>query len=250
MEQVASVEAELKQLKEDHEALKTSAAEAAELKKQWSAHLKTVKGEQPTGDAATDEATADYNSKLQDAQVNEAAAKSAVDEAKAAVKASTERQKELRKWLADNKAAAKKEADAAEAEAKKAEAAAWREANTQNGMTRPREGTVGSRLWEIFDSLSAQKGSAVSLEEAREVAEPEGIAGGSISSGYAHWRKFHGLTGRILSQRAIDEAAAKEQAKAEKAAEREAKRAEREAEKARKAQEKAEATAAKAAAAE
>lgn len=247
MEQLASYEQELSQLKTNHEALKEASKAAQESKKQWADYVKEVKKARPTGDAATEEALAKHAEAVQDAIANEAAAKTAVEEAKAAVKASTERQKELRAVISENKADAKKAADAEAKEQAKAEKAAWREANTQNGMTRPAEGTVGARLWQIFDEVSAEKGSAAALEEVREVAEKEDIAAGSISSGYAHWRKFHGLTGRILSQRAIDAAAAKEQEKAAKEAERERKKAEREAEKQRKADEKAAAAAAKAA---
>jgi colicin import membrane protein len=229
MEQVSAMEQELAQMKEAHEQLKATAAEMAQYKKDWDLHLKTLRATKPTEGQEEQ-----HKQQIEDAKANQAQAAETSKQAKQAVTDSNARMKELKKTIRQEKTVVSKAASDEEKEAKRMEREAWKAENTQNGMTRPREGTVGARLWQIFDEVSATKGSPASLEEVRQVAEPEGIAGGSISSGYAHWRKFHGLSGRVFSARVLAEREAKEQEKAAKAADREAKKAQREAEKAEK----------------
>lgn len=131
---------------------------------------------------------------------------------------------------------AAKAAKAAEKAAKEAEKANRVE---QNGMVAPAEGTISKTLWDTFDEVSREKGAPAAFSEVLEPAKAKGVVEGSIRAGYAHWRKFHGLTGRIMSAADIEAAKEKEAEKARKAEEREAKKAEREAEKQRKAEEKA-----------
>lgn len=233
----------LKEQEANHVDLKNAVASAEELRKQWTEHLATLKKNKPdSGDA---EAVAEHKAAIEEAKANEAVAKEGVKGAKESVKQSNEQMRETKAMIKEARAEAKKSGDAAQKAEERAAREAWKAANTQNGMTRPQPGTIGATLWDIFDSVSSQKGSPAAIDEVRPLAEAQEIAKGSITSGYAHWRKFHGLTGRIESAETIAAKEAKAQEKAAKAAEREAKKAEREAEKARKAEEKAAAKAAK-----
>lgn len=63
----------------------------------------------------------------------------------------------------------------------------------QNGQVFPREGTVSAKLWAMFDAASNHKGEPAKLSEVMDEALAAGIKEASARSGYAHWRKFHGL---------------------------------------------------------
>lgn len=134
---------------------------------------------------------------------------------------------------------------------------------SQNGVTRPRPETLCGRVWAIADEMSAKKQAPVAVADLLVVTDAEGLNAGNVRCEYAAWRKFHGVTGRIMSEKQMAEKAEKEAAKeakkaekeaakkareeerAAKKAEREAKKAEAEAEKKRKAEERAAAKAAK-----
>lgn len=111
------------------------------------------------------------------------------------------------KKLADKAAKEEKRAAAkAEKEAKKlaakAEKDAKKEANKmpeQNGIRRPKAGTIGGRLWQLFDEASAVAGKPCAAKDIKAQADAEGIAALSQTAAYAHWRKFHGITGRIAT---------------------------------------------------
>src|SRR5690606_18417329 len=63
----------------------------------------------------------------------------------------------------------------------------------QNGVTRPKPGTVSGRIWEITDSLSAQEGFPVARKKVLEAATAEGINAATAATQYGRWRKYHGL---------------------------------------------------------
>ena len=113
----------------------------------------------------------------------------------------------------------------------------------QNGVTRPRPDTLCGQVWGEADAMSQAKGSPVAVADLLVETDKLGLNPGNVRCEYAMWRKFHGVTGRIFSDKQIAERQAKEEAKAKAKEEREAKTAEREAEKAKKAQERAEAKA-------
>lgn len=162
------------------------------------------------------------------AEVAEAAAeKQAVQERKAAEKAEAKATREAeavaKKAAREAEKAAKKEAAEAEKAAKKAEkeqakldAAAAKEAARmpeQNGIRRPKPEGLCGRAWAIFDSISAKHGAPASVKESLEEAVPQGLKEGNVKAEYARWRKFHGITGRVLAPVApVEETAPVEQA--------------------------------------
>lgn len=149
---------------------------------------------------------------LADAKVTEKAAKEAF----------TAADKELK--------AAKKAKEKADKPAKPAKVKAERV--VQNGMAYPADGTISKKLWDIFDAASATKGSPAAITDVFETAKAAGVVDASIRAGYAHWRKFHGITGRVTGADHEAKEKAKADEKAAKAAKKEAEKAEREAKKA------------------
>ncbi|QQM14098.1 hypothetical protein pVco14_048 [Vibrio phage pVco-14] len=139
----------------------------------------------------------------------------------------------------------------------------------QNGVREPRPGTNCAAIWELATRMSTERKATVAVGDLIDAGTAAGFNVATIKTQYARWRKFHGIEGRVESEKARlkrEEAAAKkaereaekeakrkarEEEKARKAAEKEAKKAEKEAEKKRKAEEaaakKAEAAAKKAA---
>lgn len=120
----------------------------------------------------------------------------------------------------------------------------------QNGIRRPQSHTLCGQAWAVMDKLSAEKQGPVAINDLLIETNKAGLHPGNVKAEYARWRKFHGVTGRVVSQAKAEAEAAKlaekeakkaeaQAAKAAKAAEKEAKKAEREAAKAAKEQEKA-----------
>lgn len=110
---------------------------------------------------------------------------------------------------------AAREAKRAEAKAlkeqHKAERAAEREAQRmpiQNGMRCPRPGTLCGRAWAIFDEVSARNGSPASIAESLELSRAQKLNDNMVRSNYYSWRKFNGVSGRIVRKGAETEAAA------------------------------------------
>jgi chromosome segregation ATPase len=106
---------------------------------------------------------------------------------------------------AEKTAAAEAKAKAAqEKEDAKAAKLAEREANRmpeQNGIRRPRPATKCGRVWELADSLSTEA-QPVSIAELLATANAEGLNEGNTKAEYARWRKFNGITGRIVAEKA------------------------------------------------
>jgi hypothetical protein len=78
------------------------------------------------------------------------------------------------------------------------------EREKQNGQTKPAEGTLTRKLWDIIDSISAttkEPATRKAVMEAAASATPPFNAAMSASL-YSHWRKFHGLTGNAAPGRA------------------------------------------------
>jgi membrane protein involved in colicin uptake len=135
-----------------------------------------------------------------------ASAKEAAKAQKAAEKAAAKAEKEAA--AAEAKAAAKAEREAqraAAAEAKAAEkkaAKAEREpAPEQNGVRAYKPGTIGGNLWAAFNAASNELNRPVSFAEAQQAVVTHGVAAvpASVRAGYARWKKFHGLSGRITA---------------------------------------------------
>ncbi len=126
-----------------------------------------------------------------------AAEKKAAKEAAAAEKKAV---KEAAKAAKEAEKQAKLDAKAA-AVAAKAAAKAAKEADKmpeQNGVRRPRPGTLCGKAWEIADNISAKLGSPAPISDVLEIAVAEGLNPGNVKAEYARWRKYYGITGRIV----------------------------------------------------
>lgn len=70
------------------------------------------------------------------------------------------------------------------------------EREKQNGQTKPAEGTLTRRLWDIIDQISAKNGAPATRKEVMDAAAAGGFNTAMSASLYSHWRKFHGLIGK------------------------------------------------------
>jgi hypothetical protein len=131
-----------------------------------------------------------------------AAEKKAADKAAKAEKAAAEKaEKAAAKEKAKQEAADKKAADAKAKEDAKAAAVAAKEAEKMpesNGVRRPKPETLCGKAWAIFDAISAKKGAPASIAEALVEAKAQGLNEGNVKAEYARWRKFFGVTGRVM----------------------------------------------------
>lgn len=228
--------------KEDNKAFTASVAEAKANVKKASDYLSGLPAE------ATDEQKAEAQSLLDGwkaAQVQREAAvvtnKALIASTKAALAAADKALK-----------AAKKESEKANKPAKEAKVAAVRD--VQNGQKRPDKEGPSTTVWAIFDAATAAaEGKPVALADVFDQCIAAGVREATTRSAYAHWRKYHGITGRVVSNTHAQKEAAKVAEKAakeaKKLADKEAKAAATAAAKAAKeAEAKAKAEAAKAAA--
>lgn len=62
----------------------------------------------------------------------------------------------------------------------------------QNGMRRQSAGSVGDKLWALFDAA----GPAVTLEQAKALATDAGLSPTSAAIALYNWRKFNGIASR------------------------------------------------------
>lgn len=76
------------------------------------------------------------------------------------------------------------------------------EREKQNGQTKPGEGTLTRKLWDIIDGISATNNAPATRKEVMDAAEKGGFNTAMAASLYSHWRKFHGLTGTAAPGRA------------------------------------------------
>jgi hypothetical protein len=66
---------------------------------------------------------------------------------------------------------------------------------TQNGVSRPTNGTTTGRVWEIADAVSAGKKEPADRATVLAQVVAEGINPSTGATQYGKWRKFHGLVG-------------------------------------------------------
>lgn len=88
---------------------------------------------------------------------------------------------------------------AAEKEAAAAAKAAAKEANkmpTQNGITRPKPNTKCGEVWGKADELSAKRKSPTPLQPLIDALPNQNV--NNVKTEYSRWRKFHGVSGRIV----------------------------------------------------
>lgn len=155
------------------------------------------------------------------------------DDAKLSAKAAKEVEKLAAKEAkAAEKAAEKAAKDAAKEEAKlakEAEKAAKLEANkmpVSNGVTRPKPDSLCGKAWAVFDAVSQETGAPATIAASLEKSTLLGLNEGNVRAEYARWRKFFGISGRLLDPAKEAEKALAAQAKADEKAAKEAKKLE------------------------
>jgi hypothetical protein len=165
---------------QDQAAAKLAAKQKAKAEKQKAAELKAKKAE------ASAKAKSDLAAKK----------KAEADKKKAAAADKKEKAAAAKQAIADKKAAQAK-AKAELAEKKKADREA-RKMPTQNGQRRPGPNSIGGRIYAICDKLTEKRGSPTPVAPVIEAGVKEGICETSLRCGYAQWRKFNGISGRIV----------------------------------------------------
>lgn len=69
----------------------------------------------------------------------------------------------------------------------------------QNGVVHPIGDGPSAIIWAEADKVSAEKGSPAAVADILDACLAAGVKEGTIKAGYSHWRKFHGITGRVKS---------------------------------------------------
>lgn len=135
-----------------------------------------------------------------------AAKKEAAEAAKADKKAAVEAEKAAKLQAVEDAKAAKEAAKAAKAQAK-LDAKAAKDAQRQpeqNGVRRPGPDGQCGKVWALADTLSAEMGQAVPIANLLKAGEEQGLNPSNIRTEYARWKKFHGLSGRIVAPAAAE----------------------------------------------
>lgn len=134
-------------------------------------------------------------------EADKKAAKDKKDAEKAAAKAAKDAEK-AKKDAEKAEAKAKKDQEVAAKAAAKTEAAAKKEASKmpeQNGVRRPKPDGACGKVWALADELSSKLGQPVPIADLSKQASAAGINDSTIRTQYALWRKFHGITGRVVA---------------------------------------------------
>ena len=70
---------------------------------------------------------------------------------------------------------------------------------TKNGVTRPTAGGKCAAVWEICDAAAENyENGRVPFSAIKEQALADGLVIGNVRAEYAVWRKFNGITGRVV----------------------------------------------------
>lgn len=123
-----------------------------------------------------------------------------------------------------------KEEEKARIKAEKQAAREGQIVDMNNNVRRPRADSVCGKLWAIFDAISAEQGSPAANGQVLARGRAEGFNDHTIRTQYASWRRFYGISGKVVNPNTVAEneadAAAKAAAKqADKQAKAEAKEA-------------------------
>ena len=89
----------------------------------------------------------------------------------------------------------------------------------QNGVARPKDGTVTGAIWAIADSLSTDLGTPVNRKPVMEACEKVELNKATVATQYGRWRKFHGLVGTGVEKAVAEPADTKPAATIEPAVE-------------------------------
>lgn len=65
---------------------------------------------------------------------------------------------------------------------------------SQNGVTRPAPGTKTAAVWDLADSISAEKQRPALREEVMAAGEANGLNRGTIATQYARWTEYFGVS--------------------------------------------------------
>jgi len=96
------------------------------------------------------------------------------------------------------KLAAKQAREAAKAQklAEKEAAKAATKMPEQNGIKRPKPGTLCGQVWEIADKISMENGRPAEVADVIAQAKADGLNEGNARIEFARWRKFHGIASK------------------------------------------------------
>lgn len=97
---------------------------------------------------------------------------------------------------------AKRDAKVAEKLAAKNAKAAANDQPVQNEVRRPKAGTKCGQAWSVFDAISTELGSPAPVGPSLERTRALGLNDGNVRAEYARWRKFNGVSGRIVVAKA------------------------------------------------
>lgn len=131
-----------------------------------------------------------------------AEAKAKKDAEKAEKKAQKEGEKAAKKVELEAAKAAKEQ----EKVAKKAEAEAKKAINVmpeQNGVRRPKPETLCGKAWAVMDEVSKSAGRPAAISEVLPITTEAQLNEGNVKAEYARWRKFNGVTGRVLAPKPV-----------------------------------------------
>lgn len=69
----------------------------------------------------------------------------------------------------------------------------------QNGIRKPFKGTSSYEVWALADKLTAKLGSPTPIAPLlKKLVDCKHFNLNSVRNEYARWRKFHGISGRIV----------------------------------------------------
>lgn len=87
---------------------------------------------------------------------------------------------------------------------------------TNNGVTRPADGTMTGKVWDHADRLSKVHKRPATRAEVMEAAKADGVNESTIATQYQAWRKFFGVPKAPPAEKAPKEAKAPKAPKAAK----------------------------------
>lgn len=73
----------------------------------------------------------------------------------------------------------------------------------QNDVTRPKDGSVTGKVWDIADAISKKKGEPASRSEVMEQAEKDGINEATVATQFQRWRTFFGVERKVAAPKEV-----------------------------------------------
>ena len=72
------------------------------------------------------------------------------------------------------------------------------ERDRKNGVTKPKAGTKTRMVWDILTEISEKQNRPATREEALEACLAKEINKSTITTQYSHWKRYHGIQGKVL----------------------------------------------------